>query len=767
MPQELTNAEKVRKLPWALAGDFFNVIYFTIAFAGSTFVLFLSTIGLDTQRIGVLLSIIPLCGLVAPVVAPLVARIGVRRVFLTLFSLRGFVLATLVLAPWVVQNHGSDSGLLFVAAVLILFALCRSIGENGLVVWSQEFIPQTIRGKYQAMQMIVMMTTGALSVFAVGWVLGDSPTVLKFQIIFGVVFVLGLFCPLLYSRVGGGEPVRGSTTLPSLSEMLVPLKDKRFMRLIGGNAICALGWMSMASFLPLFYRDHLGLPASQIVRVDAAFMIGSLLTCYLWGWAVDRYGSKPVMLLSLSLHVMFPLSLLLIPRNSPMTFVSMATSAFTLGLICQGWGIGYGRYLFVNIIPADKRSSYTALHTAWLGLFMGIAPLMAGQLLELTKKFSGQFGPVHIDPYTPFFVACVLTVSTCVWILSRLPGGGSMNAARFAMMFVQGNPIAALQAVAAFSLAGDEGKRLTTIERLGQSRSPLSVEELIEALEDPSFNIRHEAIVSIARTRQDARLTEAMVRNLRDGAPDLQTTVAWALGRMGDASAAPALREALESTYPLLRARAARALAMLDDADSVPRLAVLFAQETDPAIRVAYASSLAGLGHHPSTPALLDMLREQSHPGIRRELAMAVATLLGPQEQALRLWRRMQQQPGDTLGGVMIGLRRRLTSHQVNATGSGMLGHAIDQCIRDLGMDRLDAGAEHLITICAGVKHEAFTPTARLVLPEVTRMLRLHKAERPEYVLLAVHALHIGMLPEYMSAGTSPLPGPLAAIIGD
>jgi HEAT repeats len=465
--------------------------------------------------------------------------------------------------------------------------------------------------------------------------------------------------------------------------------------------------------------------------------------------------------------VMFPLSLLLIPRNSPVTFVTMATSAFVLGLICQGWGIGYGRYLFVNIIPADKRSSYTALHTAWMGFFIGVSPLLAGQLLEATKKFSGHIGPVNIDPYTPFFVACMFTVTTCVFILSRLPGGGSMNATRFAMMFVQGNPIAALQAVAAFSLAGDEGKRLTTIERLGQSRSPLSIDELIEALEDPSFNIRHEAIVSIARTRRDARLTEAMVRNLRDGAPELQTTVAWALGRMGDASAAPDLRLALDSTYPLLRARAARALAMLDDVESVPRLAEHFEKEADPAIRVAYASSLAALGHTSSTSAMLDMLREQTHPGIRRELAMAVATLLGPQEQALRLWRRMQQQPGDTLGGVMIGLRRRLTSHQVNATGSGMLGQTIDQCIRDLGMDRLGAGAEHLVTICAGVRHEAFSPTARLVLPEVTRMLRQHKAERLEYVLLAVHALHIGMLPEFMSAGTLPLPGPLAAIIGD
>ena len=36
-------------------------------------------------------------------------------------------------------------------------------------------------------------------------------------------------------------------------------------------------------------------------------------------------------------------------------------------------------------------------------------------------------------------------------------------------------------------------------ERLGRAKSPLALDELINTLEDPRFNVRLEAIVSLAR----------------------------------------------------------------------------------------------------------------------------------------------------------------------------------------------------------------------------------------------------------------------------
>lgn len=764
MPHELTNAEKIRKLPWSLTGDALNVVYFTICFTGPIFLLYLSSLGLSTQQIGLLLAVIPFTGLIAPFIAPFVQRAGVRRVFLTVWSVRKFIMAFTLLAPWVIHNWGPDAGFAYIVTILTLFSICRSLGENGFAVWSQEFVPQSIRGKYQAMQMIVIMLGGAGTVGVASWLLGSSPKVEQFQGLFIAAFFVGLLSVVMYARMHGGAPVPDAPMLPGISSMLQPLRNRLFLTLVVANAFVTLAWIPMTSLLPLFFRDHVHLPTNQIVQLDAAFMIGALCSSFLWGWAADRYGSKPVMITSLTLHLIYPVTLLFLPQDSHHARITVLTSLAVLGLVAPGWGIAYGRYLFVNVVPKDQRSAYTAMHTAWCGLWIGFGPIIAGQVLKWTAHWSGMLGPIELHPHTPLFLNAIALLIVAVIVLTLLPSGGSMPATRFAMMFMQGNPLAAMQAMVAFQYAGDEIKRISTIERMGQSRSPLSVEELVEALEDPSFNVRYEAIVSIARTRVDPRLTEAMVRVLRDGAPELQTTAAWALGRMGDKDACAALRQTLETSYPLLRARAARALGSLGDTQAVPRLHDLLRTEADPHIRVAFAASLASLGREETISDQLRFLRQLENPGVRREVSLAIATLLGRDDQALRLWRRMHHHPGDTLAGVMLSLRRRLVLPEIAAGDAQVMTSRIDRTVKMFGAGNMANAADELVVICQCIRPEAYREPAQLVIVEVTQMLSLHGATRSEYVFLAVHALHVGLKPEVLASTAA---SPLAGVIGN
>ena len=69
-------------------------------------------------------------------------------------------------------------------------------------------------------------------------------------------------------------------------------------------------------------------------------------------------------------------------------------------------------------------------------------------------------------------------------------------------------------------------------ERLGQTHSHLTVDELLDALRDPRFQVRYEAIVSIARMRPDPRLTAALIKVMRGKSPALSVISAWALGRL-------------------------------------------------------------------------------------------------------------------------------------------------------------------------------------------------------------------------------------------
>ena len=88
---ELTDDEKIRRLPWAFVHIATNSVFIQLAFMGPIFVLFLVELGLDKAQIGLLLAFFPLAGIVAPLVAPVVARIGYKRTFVILWGARKIV----------------------------------------------------------------------------------------------------------------------------------------------------------------------------------------------------------------------------------------------------------------------------------------------------------------------------------------------------------------------------------------------------------------------------------------------------------------------------------------------------------------------------------------------------------------------------------------------------------------------------------------------------------------------------------------------------
>jgi len=88
MALQLTDVEKIRRLPWLLAADTLNTMFFSITLTGSVFLLFLDELGLNEGQIGFLLSLIPFCGIVAPFVAPTVAHFGYKRIFVTFWGIR-------------------------------------------------------------------------------------------------------------------------------------------------------------------------------------------------------------------------------------------------------------------------------------------------------------------------------------------------------------------------------------------------------------------------------------------------------------------------------------------------------------------------------------------------------------------------------------------------------------------------------------------------------------------------------------------------------
>ena len=740
---ELTNLGKIRRLPWQLAGNGFNVIFWLTAAAGSVFILFLAELGIDKARMGLLLSLLPFCGISAIFTAPYVAKFGLKRVFLIFFGARKVFAACLLFVPLVINHFGTEAAFIWVVCCVSGFAICRAIGETAMYPWAQEMIPDNIRGKFSATSSIINQLLAVATVAVSGYIIGHYEGINKFMFIIGGGVVAGIISVYCFCYVPGGKAVRQSTANGAhFREMLSSLKDANFRNYMLGLSLVTIGIGSLVSFIPLYMKEQVGLSSKFVVWLDMGTYFGALITSFIWGWAADRYGSKPIMLSGVFLMLPLPLLCFIMPRHSDTSVQFAIAITFILGISSTAWAIGLTRYLFVNAVPASLKTAYMAIFYAGAGLTGGMAPLLAGYLLKSAASLNASFFIFKIDAYTPLFLFSTLLSSAGVFVLSHVRSGGAMTILKFFGLFFQGNPIMAVGSLLRYYHTPDEDGRVLTTQRLGLAKNRICNYELIEALNDPSYNVRYEAIIAVANSRPDPELIDALILVLGGDEPDLTLNAAWALGKMGDKSAVFALRETLLSDYPLLRARSARALATLGDTESIPILLDYFRKETDPGVKIAYAQSFGKMHYVEATDEMIPFLASLEDEALRSEMALALARIIGNEPQYISLWRQMKKDHDTAIAMIILSLKSDLAKLGINTVELKTLA---DNASAAFAHGDAEKGAFLLADFVRAVSAQTTSQPVSIILYECAKRLKEFGSRRDEYILLSLHAAKVAI----------------------
>ncbi len=739
MSHEPTTVEKLRGLPWSYATNAANTVFSQFTFFGSVFVLFLDQLGLTKTEIGIVLALTPLAALIAPFVAPYTARIGYKRAFILYYGGRKAVTVLLLLTPVILSAYGGRAAFWFVAGVAGLFSLSRAVEETAYYPWMQEFVPNSVRGKYSATSNIFTAFTGFITVWIAGMVIGNTSGLNGFMLLFAAGIVVGFISVWAASFIPGGAPNPAEAS--GKRNLWAAVRDPDFRRYLIGLALITLGTVPLASFLPLYLQDLVGLDASAVVFIQMGTLLGTLASSYLWGWAADRYGSKPVMLTGAAMLVAQPILWWLLPRQMAWSLYPALGMAFLQGVGNLGWGIGAARLLFVSIVPNEKKMDYLAIYFFWAGITAGASQLLGGSVLDMTQSIAGQIGPLTLDPYTPIFLISLLMPLGSILLLRAIRADSPFSTSQFAGLFLRGNPFLAMGSLVRFHWARDEEDTVAVTERMGTIRSRLAVDELLESLADPRFNVRFEAILAIARMPADERLVAGLVKTLEGKNPSLSVLAAWALGRLGDEQAQAALREALDkSDYRSVQAHSARSLGTLGDHSAVAVLVARFEEEQDEGLQVAYASALGRLGAVESTGPLLALMERSEDEMTRLEVALALARLVGDERHFIRLLRQLRAEPHTNAAQAVSGLARYLAGDgAISAEGQATLL----QSAESFSQNRMDAGTEKLLAAI-----EALPPLTEPGADEIRRFCaqRLGDSQEPalDYLLLLLFVLRAG-----------------------
>jgi MFS family permease len=673
-------------------------------------------------------------GIISPFVAPIVTRSGYKRIFIIFRGTRPLIIALLLLTPLILTQFGSEVTFFWVAVIIGWFALWRAIGETGGLPWRKEIVPDSIRGKFGAINSMIATVVSITVTIIASYVIDYGNTgLLRFMILIAVGVGMGLLSAWSFTHVPAEETVQRRKETSNFQGMREALRDRDFLFYLGGFGLVAIGGLSIIAFIPLFMNEEVGLSEGRVVLLSVGTYTGSLLTSYLWGWAADRYGSKPIMQTGVTLMFLLPIAWFLTPRNSFWSLPVAMLIAFFAGVATLAWQIGWTRYLYVNATPANNKTPYMALFFAWWGITSGLGPLLAGQILTLSGDLTTGWSISNIDPYTPLFIMSVVLLTLGFLTIFKLHLDDATPFTRFTGMFLRGNMVRALESLIQYNFAGDEVSRLETTERMGDARSPLSNNELIEALSDPSFNVRYQAVNSIGRMQPDAELVDALLELLEDNPSELSFAVTRSLGRLGDKRAIEPLRKYLFSGYHLLEANSARALAMLDDKDSVPHLLEKLNNEPSPTLRVAYATALGKLQAAESIPDLFELLREIETDIQRGEIGLALARIAGDEKYYMQQWRAVRGNPSTATAQAILALQKPAQDPEFVAS--------TEACAVQFAEGDLAQGAAALKAMLDEFPKENLDETLTTILNECARGLADYGDTRTEFILLALHTL--------------------------
>jgi MFS family permease len=304
----------------------------------------------------------------------------------------------------------------------------------------QEYVPNAVRGKYAAVSTVLTTVTSIVALAIASRVIESQSGLAGYMILIGLGAIIGIVGVLLMLFVPGGKPIPASPGAPShVQSMRQAFRENRFFRFyLGGMGFYTLPAFMLASFIPIFMKEELAVPADQIVQIEIYAMVGSTLASIIAGVAADRIGSRKVMMPGYLLTVTIPIGWLLVSFlklpavfQPPPTSPGFAPAQAVILAACSGLYFFHGafasissipsvRMLYNNIIPPDNNTPYSALYYAWGGLVGGSGPILAGSLLNALSGWQLGSGAFALDGYRLIFLLSAILFTVSVFFYDRL-----------------------------------------------------------------------------------------------------------------------------------------------------------------------------------------------------------------------------------------------------------------------------------------------------------------------------------------------------------
>ncbi len=578
---DLTGEQKRRGMHLGFYAAALGVTFF-FATGGNVLTLFVKRLGASNTQIGGILSFLFIFSVVQIFVAPLIERYGKRP-----FIIRGWLIATTlafsyVTVPWIYGKWGGQAAIYALMVMIVPLAVARQVAIAGWMPLLNDVVPTHVRGRYFGKMRTVWQGTGIVFLALTSFFFGGKENAPFWQ--YQVVFLVGIaasYLRILAIAKMPELPPSPDEDRPSFFRTFgIPFGDPEYVRFIVFSALFAAAVALTDSYMVVYlksptlaYDDSSALFVSTVV-----FFMGSALSVLLWGWLADRLGAKPLLVINAlamgAVRFLWFAALLPVAGGAVIMLIYFLT-----GVFAAGFGIANTKYLFAITPRNFGKTTYITLAGVLTTVVMaGMVPL-GGYIIDGLSGYHADLARFGLDEYRlPFIVSGVM-----VFVASILLVGIREHktvAMRDVLAAFFGRPLRTGYNIFLWGRALPEDRRVTVTRTLGDLGSVIGEEELLKALEDPSFQVRREAAEALVRMRSP-RTVRPLIEKLNDPYSFIRVSAAVALGETGSSAACEALEGVLEDANPELRLQAALALGKIGRAASVDAIRNAMAAEDD------------------------------------------------------------------------------------------------------------------------------------------------------------------------------------------
>lgn len=300
------------------------------------------------------------------------SRFGRRRV--ALFALPAARLVWLPLAFAAFAGVSTSTLLLLLFAVTAVSSALQVLGTNAWSVWLGDVVPTRFRGRFFGARNAFATGGAAAASLAAALLLdgGEQSRPIALPLLGVLLAASGIWSARLLLK--HAERTNVADAPPSVDVYLQALADPRARRLLIYQLIWGFAIAPGVAFFSLHVLDDLGGSFALLAGHAVIMALVRVATAPLWGRAVDRFGPRPVLVVSSAAVATTPLLWI---WCGPDFLWPLLLDAVIAGFVWGGHAIA-SFDLPLEVAPRPKRAYYLALFAMATGLGFIASSLLSG-----------------------------------------------------------------------------------------------------------------------------------------------------------------------------------------------------------------------------------------------------------------------------------------------------------------------------------------------------------------------------------------------------